>query len=61
MSETVSTPCIKVCAIEAATSLCAGCGRSLREIGGWSRMSEAERKALMAQLPGRLAAAQAKT
>jgi len=61
MSETVSTPCIKVCAIEAATSLCAGCGRSLREIGGWTRMTEAERKTVMAQLPARLAAAQAKT
>ncbi|NDC58284.1 MAG: DUF1289 domain-containing protein [Alphaproteobacteria bacterium] len=60
MSETVSTPCIRVCAIEAATSLCAGCGRSLREIGGWSRMTEAERKTVMAQLPARLAAAQAK-
>ncbi|MFZ4601582.1 MAG: DUF1289 domain-containing protein [Caulobacterales bacterium] len=60
MSETVSTPCIKVCAIEAATSLCAGCGRSLREIGGWTRMTEAERKTVMAQLPARLAAAQAK-
>jgi len=60
MSETVSTPCIKVCAIEAATSLCAGCGRSLREIGGWTRMYEAERKTVMAQLPARLAAAQAK-
>jgi predicted Fe-S protein YdhL (DUF1289 family) len=60
MSETVSTPCIRVCAIEAATSLCAGCGRSLREIGGWTRMTEAERKTVMAQLPARLAAAQAK-
>ena len=60
MSETVSTPCIKVCAIEAATSLCAGCGRSLREIGGWTRMTEAERKTVIAQLPARLAAAQAK-
>jgi len=60
MSETVSTPCIKVCAIEAATSLCAGCGRSLREIGGWTRMTEAERKTVMAQLPARLAAAPAK-
>jgi predicted Fe-S protein YdhL (DUF1289 family) len=57
MSAVMSTPCIRVCAIDAATSLCAGCGRTLKEIGSWSRMSEEERKAVMALLPARMAGA----
>ena len=57
MAEPISSPCVRVCAIETATSLCAGCGRTLKEIGTWSRMTEAERKAIMATLPTRLARA----
>lgn len=55
MAEPISSPCVRVCAIEVETSLCAGCGRTLKEIGTWSRMTEAERKAIMATLPERLA------
>lgn len=51
----ISSPCIKVCAVSGKTGLCIGCGRTLAEIAGWGGMSEAERKAIMAQLPGRLA------
>ena len=50
------TPCIKLCVIDAASGLCAGCGRSLAEIGGWLGFSDAERRAVMAGLPARLAA-----
>lgn len=50
-----STPCIKVCAVSGQTGLCIGCGRTLAEIAGWGRMSEAERLALMQVLPDRLA------
>ncbi|MBU6374169.1 MAG: DUF1289 domain-containing protein [Alphaproteobacteria bacterium] len=57
MAEPISSPCVRVCAIEAATNLCAGCGRTLKEIGMWSRMTEAERKTIMAALPERLAQA----
>lgn len=57
MAEPISSPCVRVCAIEAATNLCAGCGRTLKEIGTWSRLTEAERKAIMAALPDRLARA----
>jgi predicted Fe-S protein YdhL (DUF1289 family) len=52
---TVLTPCIKVCVIDAVSGLCAGCGRSLAEIGGWLGFSDAERRAVMAALPARLA------
>lgn len=52
----ISTPCIKVCAVSGQTSTCIGCGRTLQEIARWGRMDEAERKAIMAELPARLAA-----
>jgi predicted Fe-S protein YdhL (DUF1289 family) len=52
---TVLTPCIKVCVIDAGSGLCAGCGRSLAEIGGWLGFSDAERARVMAALPSRLA------
>ena len=51
----VSTPCVRVCVIDQARRLCEGCGRTLAEIAGWSRMTEAEWLAVMRELPGRLA------
>lgn len=50
----VSTPCVKICVIDAASKLCEGCGRTLAEIARWGAMSEAERQAIMAELPQRL-------
>jgi predicted Fe-S protein YdhL (DUF1289 family) len=47
------SPCIKVCAIEAMTGLCAGCGRTRAEIAHWSTMTDAERDRIMTQLPAR--------
>jgi predicted Fe-S protein YdhL (DUF1289 family) len=52
----VSTPCIKVCAVSGQTGICIGCGRTLQEIARWGAMDEAERKAIMAELPARQAA-----
>lgn len=49
-----STPCIKLCVIDLRTGLCEGCGRTLAEIAQWSRLGEAERLAIMAELPQRL-------
>jgi hypothetical protein len=46
----METPCINVCVLEAATGLCAGCGRSLDEIARWSTMSADERRRIMARL-----------
>jgi len=48
------TPCIAVCMIDPRTSLCFGCGRTLPEIARWHRMDSAERRAVMAELPGRM-------
>lgn len=52
----VSTPCVKLCRIDAASGLCMGCGRTLDEIGRWSVLDEPARRAVMAELPARLAA-----
>jgi hypothetical protein len=49
----VDTPCIKVCAIDAVTGLCAGCHRSLSEIAAWATLSDAERRRIMRELPVR--------
>jgi hypothetical protein len=39
------------------SGLCVGCGRTLKEIGGWTRFTDAERQAIMRALPARLAQA----
>lgn len=51
------TPCTSVCQIDPRTNLCFGCGRTLPEIARWSAMDGAERRAVMAQLPARMAKA----
>ncbi|MEI5664437.1 DUF1289 domain-containing protein [Bosea sp. CCNWLW174] len=50
----ISSPCIKICVVDPASKLCQGCGRTLQEIAQWSRLSEAERLAIMAMLEARL-------
>ncbi len=50
------SPCNKVCVLDRITGFCIGCGRTGEEIGAWIGMSEAERAALVAELPARLAA-----
>jgi predicted Fe-S protein YdhL (DUF1289 family) len=39
--------------VDGQSGLCLGCFRTLGEIGGWSRYSDAERSAIMADLPKR--------
>jgi len=41
--------------MDPATGFCAGCGRTLQEIGGWMSYSDVERSRIMALLPTRLA------
>jgi len=52
----IESPCNKVCAIDAASGLCIGCGRTLAEIGGWISMTADERRRIMDELPARRAA-----
>ena len=39
--------------MDAEQRYCAGCQRTLDEIARWSQMSDAQRQAVMAQLPAR--------
>ncbi len=49
-----SSPCTKVCILDAVTGLCRGCGRTRDEIAAWGLMSESERRTVMAVLEDRL-------
>ncbi len=53
-SETLVSPCIKLCAVDAETGFCLGCARTLPEIGGWVQMGAERRDAVMQILPKRL-------
>jgi predicted Fe-S protein YdhL (DUF1289 family) len=50
----IASPCVNVCKINAASGWCIGCRRTLDEIAGWTRGSEAWRDAVMAALPARI-------
>lgn len=50
----ISTPCIRVCSLDAEVGLCAGCGRTAEEIADWLRLSEEERLRIMAELDDRI-------
>jgi hypothetical protein len=49
----VATPCVNVCVVDGDSGLCLGCYRTLAEVAGWTRFSDAERAAIMAGLPQR--------
>ena len=49
----IATPCVMVCTVDGASGLCLGCFRTLKEIAGWRGLTDAERAAVMADLPGR--------
>lgn len=51
----IATPCIKVCIVDGASSLCLGCFRTLNEIGSWSALTDGQRADIIAQLPERRA------
>jgi predicted Fe-S protein YdhL (DUF1289 family) len=61
VDEPISTPCTKVCAVSGQTGHCIGCGRTLAEIASWASFDETQRRAIMAELPARLAGGQGKT
>lgn len=50
----IESPCIKVCAVDGGTGMCLGCGRTLKEIGGWMSYDDAGRRDVMDALPARL-------
>lgn len=60
MAPLIATPCQKICAVDGRTQSCIGCGRTLVEIGRWTRYTDAERAAIMAALPNRMALLQSR-
>jgi predicted Fe-S protein YdhL (DUF1289 family) len=40
-------PCTEVCYYDHDKGLCTGCGRTLEEIGDWSKMSENRKKEII--------------
>lgn len=51
--EPVPTPCVKICVMHPDAKICAGCLRTIDEIMRWSKMDNAERISVMAELPSR--------
>ena len=49
----IATPCVQVCIVDGQSGLCLGCYRTLPEIGGWSRFTDAQRAAIMSGLADR--------
>ena len=49
----IESPCVKICAMDAVSGLCMGCGRTLDEIARWGGLSDAERAEVMRALPER--------
>jgi predicted Fe-S protein YdhL (DUF1289 family) len=49
----MESPCVDICEIDHVTGLCLGCRRTIDEIAGWSAMTGAERRRIMAKLPSR--------
>ena len=52
----VASPCVNICVMDLPTGWCRGCGRTIEEIAGWGAAAVEERRAVLAALPGRMAA-----
>jgi uncharacterized protein len=50
----VYSPCVDICDVDETCTYCIGCGRSLDEIAAWLSVSDADRRAILEQLPERL-------
>ncbi|NOU05784.1 MAG: DUF1289 domain-containing protein [Hyphomicrobiaceae bacterium] len=53
----MQSPCINICVIDDTAGLCVGCGRTILEIAGWAKMTDAQHTNIMSGLPQRLATA----
>lgn len=56
----IESPCILVCSIDIKTGYCFGCGRTREEISSWIEMTPQTRRAVMEELPARLATVERK-
>ncbi|MEI6234325.1 MAG: DUF1289 domain-containing protein [Planctomycetota bacterium] len=51
----LESPCINVCALDAAGRMCTGCFRTIDEIVQWSQMKPGEKLQVLQTLPNRKA------
>ncbi len=47
-------PCLSVCRFDGKSGFCVACGRSVREIKAWRKMTPFRREALRRELPRRV-------
>ena len=47
------SPCVGVCALDAATGWCEGCLRTIDEIAAWGALDEPARREIWKRLPAR--------
>ena len=47
-------PCVSVCRFDGKSGLCVACGRSVKEIKAWRKMTPFRREALKRELPRRV-------
>lgn len=52
--EPADSPCQLVCSMERESGLCFGCGRTQDEISYWTTKTQAERDAILLELPARM-------
>lgn len=50
----VPSPCVRICVLEPATSVCIGCGRTIDEIASWAGLSDETRLAIIGMLDERM-------
>jgi predicted Fe-S protein YdhL (DUF1289 family) len=50
----VPSPCLSVCVMDPQTAVCAGCWRTLEEIGVWSRISDEAKRQVWQRIQQRL-------
>jgi predicted Fe-S protein YdhL (DUF1289 family) len=50
----VPSPCVSVCVMDPQSEVCAGCWRSLEEIGAWSRMPDEAKRLVWQRIQQRL-------
>ena len=58
-AQTVPSPCMSVCQMDAATGLCQGCLRTLDEIGFWGSADDAFKRLVWTRIEARLAQCEA--
>lgn len=52
--ETVPSPCVSICALD-DEDICVGCFRSGREISDWGKLTDTEKRAVLARCAERAA------